>query len=194
MKKQLLILGHPNLDSFCASLAQAYDNGVNEVEREIQTLYLADLSFDPVLHHSKALDQPLEPDLLKAQNMIQWADHLILIYPTWWGAAPSLMDGFFQRVFTPGFAFQYQKGKLFWDKCLAGRTAHIITTMSTPPWYYRLVYNDCGIQVLKKTILGFSGIKTTQITRIGPIHKFTDQQRTQWIERVQDMGRAPIPV
>ncbi len=193
-KKQLIILGHPNPDSYCARLAQAYFEGVTEMERDIELLALHKLTFDPILHASKALDQPLEDDLLDAQKQIKNADHLIFIYPTWWGVMPGLMKGFLERILTQGFAFQHHPEKLLWDKLLAGRTAHIITTMSTPTWFYRMFYQDCGIQVMKKTILGFSGIKTTRITRIGKIHKLSTEQREQWIERVQDMGRAPVPV
>ncbi|MCG8456528.1 MAG: hypothetical protein MI919_09620 [Holophagales bacterium] len=36
-----------------------------------------------------------------------------------------------------GFAFQYRNGSPFWDRRLAGRSALVITTLDTPPGYFR---------------------------------------------------------
>src|SRR5256885_16433644 len=68
-------------------------------------------------------DQPLEPDLQRAQADILWASHLAWAYPTWWGGLPALLKGFIDRIFLPGFAFKYRKGSVLWDRLLAGRTA-----------------------------------------------------------------------
>lgn len=44
----------------------------------------------------------LEEDLVKAQELIRWADHLVFVYPIWWGTMPAVLKGFFDRVFLPG--------------------------------------------------------------------------------------------
>jgi putative NADPH-quinone reductase len=89
--------------------------------------------------------------LINAQNDITWAEHLTLVYPIWWGGIPALLKGFFDRVFLPGFAFKYRKGSPFPDKLLKGRTAHLLVTMDTPPWYYRWVYRMPGLHQMRKT-------------------------------------------
>lgn len=43
----------------------------------------------------------LEEDLVKAQELIRWADHLVFVYPIWWGTMPAVLKGFFDRVFLP---------------------------------------------------------------------------------------------
>ncbi len=184
-----MILGHPNAESYCAALAQAYIDGAGGEGDQVTYLKLYELAFDPILRFSKALQQPLEADLLTAQEKMRQADHWVLVYPTWWGHVPALMKGFFDRTLVQGFGFAYQDNQLLWEKLLKGKTAHIITTMSTPPWFYRLGYGDCGIQTLKKTTLGFCGIKTTQVTRIGQLRKFDEKQRTRWIEIIRQFGR-----
>ncbi len=40
--------------------------------------------------------------ILRSQEWIQWADHLISAHPIWWSSMPSLMKGWIDRVFTLG--------------------------------------------------------------------------------------------
>jgi NAD(P)H dehydrogenase (quinone) len=78
-----------------------------------------------------------EGDVLKAQELITWANHLVFVYPTWWAGLPALLRLFFEMVFSPGFAFKYhdRMGKKIvgWDKLLTGKSARIISTMDAPP-------------------------------------------------------------
>jgi len=69
-------------------------------------LIINELDFNPNLQFGYRKRTELEPDLLKAQELIKWADHLVWIYPVWWGSIPAIMKGFIDRVFLPGFAFQ----------------------------------------------------------------------------------------
>jgi putative NADPH-quinone reductase len=99
----------------------------------------------------------LEPDLLNAWETIQWADHLVWIHPVWWGGLPALMKGFIDRLFLPGLAYKYRENSLWWDKLLKGKTAHIITTIDQPGWYYRLVWKTKRQSAKKSPIDLFCG-------------------------------------
>ncbi|WP_028454752.1 NAD(P)H-dependent oxidoreductase [Chitinilyticum litopenaei] len=182
-KRTLVILGHPAADSFCAALAERYADAARAAGQEVRMLSLHALRFDPVLHAGFDGGQPLEPDLVEAQEQIAWAQHLVFVYPIWWGAMPALLKGFIDRVFLPGFAFRYRKGSMLWDKLLAGRSAQLLVTMDTPPWYYRWVYGDAGHKQMKRTILEFSGIRPVRITSFGPIRGATEPQRANWLAR-----------
>jgi putative NADPH-quinone reductase len=114
-KRVLVVLGHPSGESFCGALTECYVDGARSAGHDVRVLRLGALNFDPVLRAGYRQTQPLEPDLLKAQADITWAEHLAFIYPIWWGGIPALMKGFFDRVFLPGFAFRYQAGKAFPD-------------------------------------------------------------------------------
>lgn len=48
----------------------------------------------------------IEPDLQNAQDFILRADHLIWVYPVWWGSVPAPMKGFIDQVFLHGYAFK----------------------------------------------------------------------------------------
>ena len=187
-KKILVILGHPDSNSFCNSIARAYVEGAVEAGAEIQELKLGDLTFDPVLWNGYNKIQELEPDLVKAQELICWANHLVFIYPNWWGAMPALLKGFFDRVFLPGFAFKYGEGTSLPTKLLTGRTAHLMVTMDTPAWYYRWVFHRPGHNQMKRTILEFCGIKVVKISEFAPVRDSSQELREKWIAIAKKHG------
>ena len=188
MKKNILvILGHPNKNSFCGSLAKAYIDSAKVSGSEVRELQLGELKFDPILWNGYNKIQELEPDLVKAQEFIQWSNHMVFVYPNWWGAMPALMKGFFDRVFLPGFAFKY-RGNSLPDKLLIKRTAHLMVTMDTPSWYYHWIYRRPGHNEMKRTILEFCGIKVVKISEFAPIKGSSQQQREKWIAIAKDLG------
>jgi len=187
-KNILVILGHPDTQSFCGSLSKAYIDSAKSAGLEVRVLQLGELKFDPILWKGYKRVQELEPDLLKSQEFIKWADHIVFVYPNWWGAMPALMKGFFDRVFLPGFAFKYRDKSQFWDKLLLGRTAHLMVTMDTPPWYYRWIYHRPGHNEMKRTILGFCGIKLTRVTEFAPVRGASQKQLDKWISLASELG------
>jgi putative NADPH-quinone reductase len=184
-KRVLVILGHPSNDSFCGALADTYVRAATQAGHEVRLLRLDALGFDPVLHEGYQQVQPLEPDLLKAQADITWAEHLVFVYPIWWGGIPALMKGFFDRTFLSGFAFKYREGKAFPDKLLKGRTAHLLVTMDTPPWYYKWIYHMPGLHQVRKTTLAFCGIKPLKTLTFGPLLGSVPAQREAWLKQTR---------
>ncbi|MFW9082816.1 NAD(P)H-dependent oxidoreductase [Pseudomonas sp. P2757] len=182
-KRILLILGHPSAASFCGAIAQRYAQAAVQAGHQVRQLALGNLRFDPILREGYQQVQALEADLLDAQADILWAEHLVLIYPIWWGGVPALLKGFFDRVFLPGFAFKYRPGKAFPDKLLAGRTAHLLVTMDTPPWYFRWVYRMPGLRQVRNTTLLFCGIKPLRTLTFGPVLNASAGQREAWLRR-----------
>ncbi|MDZ4072371.1 MAG: NAD(P)H-dependent oxidoreductase [Sediminibacterium sp.] len=188
-KKILIINGHPNKESLNFAFAAAYKKGALETNAEVKELVIANLHFNPNLTFGYQKRTELEPDLLHAWEQILWADHLVWIHPVWWGGLPAIMKGFIDRLFLPGFAFQYKENSVFWDKLLKGKTARIITTLDQPSWYYWLVYGRPSVNQLKKSTLQFCGIDPVKITYYGIIKNSTDRKRRQWISEVEKMGR-----
>lgn len=187
-KRILLIQGNPNPDSLCASLASAYEQGVKENNGEIQTLHLHKLNFSPNLNYGYQQRTELEPDLIKAQELITWAEHLVFIYPVWWGNMPAILKGFFDRVFLPGFAFRYRENSVWWDKLLTGRTARQIVTLGMPNWYYWLIYGAPSHRAVKQLTLNFSGIKPVRTTVFSPVRQSKDKQRERWLKQTYTLG------
>ena len=192
MKKILLINGHPNKESFCAALATSYKNGALANGASIKEITIGELNFNPNLSYGYQKRTDLEPDLIEAWEKIKWADHLVIVYPLWWGGMPALLKGFFDRTFLPGFAFQKRENSVWWDKYLTGKSARVITTMDQPPWYHWLIYGEPAHKAMKKMILEFCGIKPVKITSIGPIRFSTDEFRKKHLEKINTLGSKQI--
>jgi putative NADPH-quinone reductase len=184
----LVINGHPDPDSLNAALAAAYAAGATGSGAEVRGIELSRIAFNPNLSFGYRKRTELEPDLLRAQELIKWADHLVFVYPVWWGAMPALLKGFIDRVFLPGFAFKYRDNSPLWDKLLTGKSARLIVTMDTPTWYNKLVYRSAGHRVMRDNILKFCGIKPARITEFTPIKPSTREQRTKWLEQTRKLG------
>lgn len=185
----LVILGHPDADSLCAALADAYSRGAREAGADVRELRLGELEFDPVLWKGYRIPQELEPDLRRAREEIRRADHLVWVFPVWWGTMPALLKGFLDRALLPGFGFRFRKNSPFWDKLLKGRTAESLVTMDTPSWYYRWVYHRPGHYQMKRMILGFCGIRLTRRTEFSPVRNATPEKRERWLRRAERLGR-----
>lgn len=189
MKKIAIINGHPHKESFNFGVAKAYKNGAVESGAEIKEIIIAELNFNPNLQFGYQKRMELEPDLLNAWEIIQWADHLVWVHPVWWGGLPALMKGFIDRLFLPGLAYKYRENSLWWDKLLKGKTAHIITTIDQPGWYYRLMYGRPSVNQLKISTLEFCGVKPVKVTYLGIIRDSKDEQREKWLAKVNGLGK-----
>lgn len=188
----LLINAHIRENSFCSALAKAYSDGAISSGHDLKTLNLRDLELEKYLQYGHDKRYEPEGDILKAQELISWSDHLVFVYPTWWAGLPALLKLFFEMVFSPDFAFKYRdrmgKKIVSWDKLLKGKTARIISTMDAPPWYYRWIIGDPAGKIMKKGILGFSGIKVVKSTYFGSVKLSSEQQREEWLKTSYNLG------
>ena len=121
--KILILNGHPDKESYNHALAASYKKGAKASGAEVQAINIGELIFNPNLQFGYRKRIELEPDLVKAQESINWADHLVWIYPVWWSSVPAIMKGFLDRVLLPGFAFKKREGSVWWDKYLTGKTS-----------------------------------------------------------------------
>ncbi|OUL60217.1 NAD(P)H-dependent oxidoreductase [Flavobacterium sp. AJR] len=188
MKNILIINGHPNPASFNFALVEAYKKGALKTDAKVETITIADLKFSPNLKFGYQKRTELEPDLIESWDKIKKADHLVWIHPVWWGGLPAITKGFIDRLFLPGMAFQYRENSVWWDKLLKGKTAHIITTLDQPGWYYRLVFGRPSVNQLKKSTLEFCGITPVKVSYIGVIKTSDNNQREKWLTKVYNFG------
>jgi putative NADPH-quinone reductase len=189
MKKILIIHGHPNPESFNEALALSYKYGALAAGAEVQEIVIAQLNFNPNLAHGYQKRTEMEPDLIAAWEKIKWASHLVWVHPVWWGGLPAITKGFIDRVFLPGFAFQYKENSVWWDKLLKGKTAHIITTLDQPGWYYKFAYGRPSVNQLKKSTLEFCGVQPVKITYMGPIRNSTATYRKKLLTLAEKLGK-----
>ena len=186
--KILILNGHPDKESYNHALAASYKKGAKASGAEVQAINIGELIFNPNLQFGYRKRIELEPDLVKAQESINWADHLVWIYPVWWSSVPAIMKGFLDRVLLPGFAFKKREGSVWWDKYLTGKTSRIICTMDQPTWYYRWINGRPSHIAMKRLSMKFVGVKKVRITSIGPLRLSKEGFRMKWLHKVEKLG------
>jgi putative NADPH-quinone reductase len=190
MKNILIINGHPDRESFNWALSESYKKGAVMAEANVETLNLVDLKFDLNLKYGYRVPYPLEPDLEEAIAKLKRADHIVWFFPMWWYGTPALLKGFIDRTFLPGITFQYQKGKVFPNKLLKGKTARMVITSDTVSWYHNLFMKKPVINQMKKGVLEFCGIKPVKTTYLAPVKSSSLAQRQKWLRQLGKLGEA----
>ncbi len=190
MKQRVFIwVAHPRNGSLCSALADAYQKGLERGDVEVRRMDLSDMRFSACFDGYKDA-APLEPDLLRWQEAVRWADHLLVVHPYWWGAMPTMAKAVLDRGLTPGFAYKYHRRGVKWDKLLTGRTADVLITSDTPPWLDTLLYWRPARRVLKNQVLGFCGIATRKMFQFGSVKTANAARIDSWIARAERLGAS----
>ncbi len=191
-KNILIICGNPNPDSFSWALARQYEKAALKAGADVKAYNLIDIDFEYNLTPQNKYGKNIEASLLTIQEDIKKADHLVFVYPNWWGTYPALFKAFIDRVFIKGFSYEYPDNQRFQTPLLTGKTARLIVTMDTPKWYYRWIYKQPGHYAMKKGTLEFCGIKPVKITSFSPIKNTTAAQRQKYLQKAQELGTKMI--
>lgn len=189
MSKIFILMGNPDAEQTLGSeLADTYEKEARAAGHEVRRTNICDMQFDPILHKGYKEIQPLEPDLVKVQEDMKWADHFVLIYPLWWAGMPALLKGMWDRLFLPGFAFHFHKNGMGWDKLLKGKTARVIITSKNWPLLERVLFGDFTNEV-SRAILDFAGYKV-KLTEIGRSEDMGEAHKTRWMHKTAALARA----
>ncbi len=191
MKKILVFLGNPTKDSYSGRIADSYETGAKESGHEVVRINIEDLRFDPILHQGYKTIQELEPDLKMLQEKIQWANHVVFIYPNWWCSMPAAMKGMFDRMWLPGFAFNFDKQTKKLIKRLDGKTGRVIIIAGThSPFMTWWKFGDYTNEI-SHGILGFAGIKT-RVSAFGPTDKVSKDVLDHWVDQIKKLGSRAL--
>lgn len=186
--KILILMGHPDVESFAARAADVYQRQASALGAEVTRIDLAKLHFDLVLHDGYRHEQALEPDLLRTREALVAADHIVFTFPLWWTATPALVKGFIDRVFTPGFAFSYRDGRPI--GLLRGRSARFITTMDAPSWWYQWLMRSALHTSFVVGTLQFVGLSPVRSTTFYSMREKSDDARAAALGEVERAAAA----
>lgn len=130
--KVFIVYAHPSEDSFTFAVKEEFIKSLLAVGHSyvISDLYAmnfqADLTEREYYREANYLSElPLSGDVSKEQEKINGCDCIVFIYPVFWTEAPAKLVGWFNRVWTYGFAYGSRTMKKL-DKaiviCTAGRS------------------------------------------------------------------------
>lgn len=190
-KKIILINGHPGRSSLSKSLCNSYQNSASRSGHSVRYHDLSEMVFDADYGQSGYENpKPLEPDLDKLLSDIEWADHIVLATPLWWGAIPAKLKGAFDRAFLPGRAFDTRNRNALGvpKPMLTGKTARVLLTSDTPSFFLRLFYGNAIKKIISRQILGFVGVKPTRFSSFAPATDADSGKVEGWLRQVETLG------
>ncbi len=192
----LVVIGHPIPGSLNHALATAYIDSARANGADVRVI---DLASDPVPEHPHSRDDlraprseadaPLPPQIAAYVSDLHWAQHLVFVFPQWWGSYPAVLKAFIDRVFLSGSAFKYHSSGPGWDKLLTGKTARLITTLDGPQWFSRWFYKHPGERALRVATLWYCGVKTLGTTRFDQVRHKDATTYSKWIAASAGLGK-----
>ena len=192
MRKIMIVVGHPQNNTFCEALGKAYQAGAESAGHEAKLFVLADMTFDPILREGYRREQPLEPDLWAAYQSLAACDHVVIVFPLWCGDMPALLKGFIERVLQPNLiALQGTENAMNWS-IFKNKTCRLVMTMGMPVSIYRFWYGGHALKLLTRNILNFIGIKPVRHTLFGMIATSKPDTRERWLRTVRELGRRAV--
>jgi len=112
-----VVFCHPSPKSFTASILSSFLAGLQAAGHtySVGDLYAMDFQSDMDLDQyeretSYDPSLPVPADVAAEQKKIGEADALVFVYPVWWSDCPARLKGWFDRVWTLGYAYSYEVG------------------------------------------------------------------------------------
>ena len=150
----LLVSAHPLADSFVAAVRAAAISGLRAGGHDVDLLDLDREGFEPRLSlrewESHRPGITAKPEEVQAHaTRLQWADALVLVYPTWWGAQPAIMKGWLDRVWVEGVAYTRPDGAARVRRKLQNIRHLVAVTTHGSPKHINAIEGESG----KRTVL-----------------------------------------
>jgi len=110
--KAFIVYCHPSEDSFTRNVRDAFIKGITDSGNEyvLSDLYKdhfkTDMTEEEYLRDAYYRNTPeVAEDVLAEQAKINASDAIVFIYPVFWSEAPAKLVGWFDRVWSYGFAY-----------------------------------------------------------------------------------------
>ncbi|MDR1702437.1 MAG: NAD(P)H-dependent oxidoreductase [Sporomusaceae bacterium] len=107
-----IVYCHPSENSLTAEIRDAFLRGLKDAGKTYTISDLYKMGFQTDMSEAEYLRDafynaklPLAQDVLAEQALINAADVLVFIYPVFWTEAPAKLVGWFDRVWSFGFAY-----------------------------------------------------------------------------------------
>ena len=103
---------HPSKKSFTHDMKQEFLKGLSDANHEFVVSDLYEMNFHEEMSEDEyereayySTEIPVAEDVMEEQRKIQQSDAIVFIYPVFWTEAPAKLVGWFDRVWTSGFAY-----------------------------------------------------------------------------------------
>jgi putative NADPH-quinone reductase len=178
-----IIFAHPWYGSFNKSILDTVIKTLDNQGKEHQVIDLHKDKFNPVMAEEDlalySRGKYADPLVGTYQKILEKTTELICIFPIWWGAAPAILKGFFDKTLLCGFAFSYENG---WTPLLKINKATVITTSESPTEMFRVPVEQYFIPSMLKAV----GINNAVWLNCDQTSHGTNEHRQDFLKKVEE--------
>jgi NAD(P)H dehydrogenase (quinone) len=186
----LVIYAHPNPASFNYAMLQAFTQEARAQGHEVDVCDLYAVEFQCVLGGRELADLKkgiVASDVLEQQRRVRWAHLLVFIYPIWWYDRPALLKGWFDRVFTQGFAFE--SGPKGIVGLLKDKKGLVLQTAGAPPSESTQL-EPIAHGAMSEGTLRFCGMEKVVCKTFYSVPSSKEDQRQQFLDQVRHLAAS----
>lgn len=189
----LVVKAHPLNNSLCTCLT---NHIVQQLVENGHQVHLDDLyadSFQPVLsvnerrsYYEQLYDNSEVSEY--AEKLVR-ADGLVLVFPTWWFGFPAILKGWFDRVWSPGLAYDHATdyGPIH-PRLNNLQRVLVVTTLGAPWWVDWLIMRRPVRKVVKLALLGACARQSRlQYLSLYKSEKLSDEQVHKFLIKIDKL-------
>ena len=138
--RHVVILAHPDPNSFNATVAQAYCDAVRDYGQEASIRDLYAMGFDPLLRNAERPDRAgtqLAADVRAELDALSGSDVIALVYPIWFGLPPAMLIGYIDRVVGAGVTPAQVQQRAAQGPLTAGHMFTVTTSGASEDWLHK---------------------------------------------------------
>lgn len=184
MKKTSIIYAHPYDKSFNAALLAEMCGALARAGRDCEVLDLHRDGFNPVYQPEElalfSRGQYLDPLIERYHKALRESDRVVFLFPIWWGEAPAIVKGFFDKVMLPGFGYKVVDGRMTPGLDIAKTL--VVTTSEAPTEVFAPYFEGYFFNMALATI----GFRNPLWLNCPGMSTGTLEDRRAFMERVAD--------
>lgn len=193
----LVIFCHPSEDSFGAAVLSRAVAALEAGGHELCLRDLYRMGFDPVLSRTEWEDYLANPEANHARQAdhiadLQWAEGLVVVYPTWFYGPPAMLKGWLERVWLPGVTFEIPRFKGDRPRPrLQNIRLFVGLTTSGSPWWWLRVIRDPGRSLFTRGLRPLFNRRARVVWRqLHSMNNATARDRARFLDRVESTLKA----
>ncbi len=154
--RTLIVYAHPSKESFTYQVLNQLKKGLLESAHEVEISDLYQIHFRTDMSESEyrreglnQLDIPISNDVQLEHQKLKHVECVFFLYPVWWSDCPAKLKGWFDRVYSTGFAYSknsnprkmktIEKGIVI---CTAGHSNKILKETEIAESMRKIMLND----------------------------------------------------
>ncbi|QKS71806.1 NAD(P)H-dependent oxidoreductase [Paenalkalicoccus suaedae] len=188
MSKYLIVYMHPSTDSFNGAILQTLQEELGETSN---VRNLAEISFIP--HLTKEEYELTQKGIYSSDVEREWAfiheaEHILFVFPLWWGSFPAIGKGYLDRVLAFGKAYELDGEEPV--PLMSNKKASLIFTTGTPKEdFMKEGLYEQVVHLIEQHIFTFCGLKLENVLHFGDVIQSSDSDRKKMLEDIVSFAK-----